>query len=212
MFKDRIDAGEKLAEALGKYRDDPDAVVLGLPRGGVVLAAVVADKLKIPLDVVCPRKIGFPFNKEYAIGAITETGEFIQSGSFSYDGISESYLENEIAVEMEKAQRRLTMFRRGRPPRNLKEITVILVDDGLATGLTMRAAIITVQREGAKKIVIAVPVAPGETVAAFKELVDEVICLEIPFEFQAVGQFYRDFRQVEDGEVVALMTKGGVNG
>lgn len=206
IFNDRQDAGLKLAEALIAYQGDKEAIVLGLPRGGVVLAAVVAQKLGLSLDVVCPRKIGAPFNKEYAIGAITETGQLIADVTTMRGmEIAGEYLDQEITSERKQAQRRLALFRQGRPPRDLENKTVILVDDGLATGLTMKAAIQTVVDEGAAKVVVAVPVAPRETAMEIEDLVDEVYCLSTPQLFQAVGQFYRNFAQVEDDEVIALM-------
>jgi putative phosphoribosyl transferase len=213
MFADRIDAGKKLAQALQGYVGNADVIVLGLPRGGVVLAAVVADALDAPLDVICPRKIGYPYNKEFAIGAITEKGDFVKAGglSLAYD-VPQEYLEEEIALETVNAQRRLAVFRAGMPPRQLKGKVVILVDDGLATGLTMQAAVKSARQEGAAKIVVAVPVAPREVVAMFKRLVDEAVCLEMPFNFQAVGQFYGNFAQVEDDEVVAILNGMRGNG
>lgn len=206
MFLDRTDAANQLSELLKKYQELDNGVVIGLPRGGVVLAAVVARKLHLPLDVICPRKIGLPGNKEFAIGAITEKGELIADRDLieTY-GVSGVYLEREIGIEMAQAQRRLALFRQGLPPRNLKDRVVIIVDDGLATGMTMKAAVRMAQEEGAAKVVVAVPVAPPETIAVFEEMVDEVVCLLAPYDFHAVGQFYRDFAQVEDEEVVKLL-------
>jgi putative phosphoribosyl transferase len=206
IFKDREEAGLKLADALIAYRDDKDAVVLGLPRGGVVLAAAVAKKLHLPLDVICPRKIGAPFHKEFAIGAITETGQLVADVTTMRGlEISGEYLKREIEYEKEQAQRRLSLFRQGKPPRDLKDKITILVDDGLATGMTMKAAIQTAKEEGSLKVVVAVPVAPRETVSEIEALVDEIYCLSTPAFFQAVGQFYQNFTQVEDGEVLDLM-------
>lgn len=206
IFKDRKDAAIKLALALSTFKDNPDTIVLGLPRGGVVLAAEIARHLHLPLDVICPRKIGAPYHKEYAIGAITETGEFItNNGTIEELGVSGLYLEKEIEAERKQAQRRLVLFRQGKPPRNLEDKCVILVDDGLATGLTMKAAILGVKQEGAGKVVVAIPVAPAETVQRLEEMVDEVYCLSTPMLFQAIGQFYEDFSQVEDEEVIELM-------
>ncbi len=206
LFKDRKEAGLKLAQVLSSYKDSKDTIVLGLPRGGVVLAAEIARQLHIPLDIICPRKIGAPFNKEYAIGAITETGELVtNNGTADELGVSGLYLEREIEEERAQAQRRLALFRKGKPTRDLENKCVILVDDGLATGLTMKAAILGARQEGADKIVVAVPVAPTETLHAIKELVDKIYCLSTPASFQAIGQFYYDFRQVEDEEVVELM-------
>lgn len=206
IFRDRKDGGEQLAQELLKYRNLPEVVVLGLPRGGVVTAFEVAKALHLPLDIICPRKIGAPFNPELAIGAITETGE----GVFHYDlisrlGVSERYIQQEVEKEKKQAQRRLTLFRKNRPKINLEGKTVILVDDGLATGATMQAAIKSAKAEGAAKVVVAIPVAPPDTYDKIQEMVDEIIALSTPSFFQAVGQFYEDFSQTEDEEVVELL-------
>jgi putative phosphoribosyl transferase len=207
IFRDRQDGGQQLAQALLKYRNFPDTVVLGLPRGGVVTAFEVAKALHLPLDITCPRKIGAPFNPEYAIGAITETGE----GVFHDDllarlGVSEQYIQQEVEKEKKQAQRRLSIFRKNRPKINLAGKTVIIVDDGLATGATMQAAIKSVKAEGAEKVVVAVPVAPSDTYEKIVNDVDEIIVLSTPSFFQAVGQFYQDFSQTEDEEVIKLLS------
>lgn len=208
LFANRIEAGKLLAKALIKYKKNSDAIILGLPRGGVVVAYEVAKELQLPLDITCPRKIGAPFSLEYAIGAITETGEGIFNDEVirRYD-ISKEYLHDAIETEKQKARHRLDIFRKGLPPRVLKGKTVILIDDGLATGFTMKAAIQSVKSEGAKKIVVAVPVAPSDTVEELEPMVDELIVLSTPMYFQAIGQFYRDFTQVEDEEVEQIMKK-----
>jgi putative phosphoribosyl transferase len=206
LFKDRTDAGKKLADELLEYENIPDGLVIGLPRGGVVLAVEVAKRLKLPLDVVCPRKIGAPFNPEYAIGAITETGEGIfNEEAISYLDISEEHVKETVEREKQQAKRRLELFRKGRPPRDFQDKVVIIVDDGIATGSTMKAAIKSIQSEGAQKIVCAVPVSPPDTHSEISSMVDHMVCLHTPRSFQAVGQFFEDFRPTEDEDVADIM-------
>lgn len=207
-FYDRQEAGKKLARALEKYTNQKETFVIGLPRGGVVTAYEVASHLHLPLDIVCPRKIGAPFNPEYAIGAITETGEgILDEKVIAGYGIPQAYIQETIEKEKQLAQHRLQHFRQNRPPRDVKGKTVIIVDDGLATGSTMKAAIKTIQSEGASHIVVAVPVAPSHTVREIKHLGVEVVCLHAPDEFWAVGEFYSFFSQTEDDEVVDLLQR-----
>lgn len=206
IFKDRKDAGKQLFPLLKNYQDDPDTIVIGLPRGGVVTAYEISHALHLPLDIVCPRKIGAPQNPELAIGAITETGE----GNYNARlieilGVSEGYLKRKVEEEKKIAQHRLNLYRSNRPPRNLKGKKVILVDDGLATGATMKAAIKTVQAEEAEKIIVAVPVSPIETLQEIEDEVDEVVCLSTPVSFAAVGQFYEEFWATTDEEVIKLL-------
>lgn len=206
LFLDRFDAGRQLIQKLKKYSNDPKAIVLALPRGGVLTGYEVAKGLHLPLDITCPRKIGAPGNPEYAIGAITETGE----GIFHDDAIAqleipEGYLEQKVEEEKEVAKRRLNLYRQNRPPRNIKGKTVLLVDDGLATGATMQAAIASVKKEGAGKIVVAVPVSPPHTLSELKGEADETVCLMTPPGFYAVGQFYQDFMPIGDQEVIRLL-------
>lgn len=205
-YKDRNEAGQKLAEELIAYKGQKDTVVLGLPRGGVVLAFEVAQTLNLPLDVTCPHKIGAPHQRELAIGAITESGE----GHFNEQlcrtlGVSEKYIADETKRRAAEAKSRMSLYRPGMEPRNLKHKTVIIVDDGLATGATMKAAILSVRAEHPKKIVAAVAVSPPDTLEEIRELADEVICPYAPASFQAVGQFYDNFAQVTDDEVIELM-------
>jgi putative phosphoribosyl transferase len=206
IFKNREEAGKQLVSLLKHYENDPQAVVLGMPRGGVVTAYEVARGLQLPLDVVCPRKIGAPFNPELAIGAITETGEGIfDERLITHLNVSQDYINRTVANEKAQAQKRLTLYRKNLPKISLEGKTAILVDDGLATGSTMRAAIRSVRAEGADKITVAVPVSPPDTFRLIQEEVDEAICLSTPTFFQAVGQFYEDFSQVEDEEVIDLL-------
>lgn len=181
IFQDRRDAGQKLAEALQKYANDPNAIVIALPRGGVVVGYEIAKKLSLPLDIVSPRKIGAPMNPEYAIGAITETGKGILSTSIIESlGIPQSYITEEIEKEKKEALRRLNTYRSSSTPRNVKNKRVIIVDDGLATGSTMLAAIETLKAEGAKQIIVAVPVGPLDTIDRIRAQVDDVVCLTTP--------------------------------
>ena len=206
IFKDRIEAGEALAHMLQKYKNQEDVIVIGLPRGGIPVAYQVAEELHLPLDLVCPRKIGAPMNKEFAIGAITETGKGIfDANTIARLHIPQEYIDREVENEKRRAQRRLETYRQGQPPRDLKGKTVIIIDDGLATGSTMKAAIHSTRSEGAAAIVVAVPVSPPDTLEEIQEIVDEVICLDAPLFFQAVGQFYEDFSPTSDDEVIELM-------
>ena len=206
MFRDRVEAGELLAHALKAYDKNPKAIVLGLPRGGVVTAYAVAKKLTLPLDILSLRKIGAPQNPELALGAVSATGEiFLNEDLISHLGVPEGALASKIKSERERALERYERFRKGREPLHLEGKTVILVDDGLATGATMQAAILTAKAQGAARVVLAVPVAAPESLEEVKDNADEEVCLNTPFFFQAVGQFYEDFSQVEDEEVISLL-------
>jgi putative phosphoribosyl transferase len=208
VFENRIDAGRQLAVALEKYKNTENAVILALPRGGVVVGFEVAKVLNLPLDIVVPRKIGAPGNPEFAIGAITETGEGIfDKTTITAYGINQEYIDNTVAAEKKEAERRLKTYRGARPPLDLKNKIVIIVDDGLATGLTMRAAIKTVKKYGAQKIVVAIPVTPPDTAEIIKKEVDEIIYLDAPPFFGAVGAFYEEFGQTTDEEVVELLER-----
>lgn len=206
FFRDRREAGEKLAEALVKYKDSAETVVLGLPRGGVVVAAQISRRLNLPLDIVVPRKIGAPGNPEYAIGAITETGEAVLNEAET-TMVSQDWLKKEMAKEKQEAERRLKTYRAGRPSQEIKGQTVILVDDGVATGWTMRAAIKSVKIKKPAKIIVAVPHGAAESLEILKKEADEVVALFVPDWYGAVGAFYRDFGQTSDEEVVELMEK-----
>jgi len=208
IFKNRQEAGQKLAEKLKEFKSQKNTIILALPRGGVVTAFEIAKELNLPLDLVIPRKIGAPDNEEYAIGAITETGE----GIFNQEAIdslsvSKEYLDKKVAAEKKEATRRLKTYRQDRPALNLKNKTVIIVDDGIATGLTMRAAIKSVKEKKAKKVIVAVPVSAQDSLKIIEKEVDQVICLDAPLFFGAVGAFYRDFGQTTDEEVIELMKK-----
>lgn len=206
QFRDRLHAAEELAQALESLNHLDEAVVLGLPRGGVVLAKVIAKKFSLPLDIEAPRKIGAPDNPELALGAIGEkgTGFFDQELIAAY-GIDQNYLDTEIEKERQEISRRLTTYRDGKPALDLKNKTVIIVDDGIATGATMMAAVRSVKAKGATKVIVAVPVGAADSVAKIKKEANVIICLDQPWFFVAIGNFYDSFEQVNDQEVIDLL-------
>jgi putative phosphoribosyl transferase len=205
VFVDRRDAGEQLATLLFPLAG-PDVVILGIPRGGVEVAAVVADMLGAPLDVVIPRKVGAPGNPELGLGAVAEGVEVIDDRLLRVLGVSERYLRREIARQQEEIARRSALYRGGRPAVPLAGKTVIVVDDGVATGGTAVAALRKARRDGASKVIFAVPVAPRETLDRLEREADEVRVLAFPEPFHAVGQWYEEFGQVSDGRVMELLS------
>jgi len=208
IFKDRTDAGQKLAEKLEDYKGKKNVLILALPRGGVVVAYEIAKKLNLPLDLVVPRKIGAPGNEEYAIGAITETGEGIfDDAAINMLRVPKEYLDKKIAEEKKEARRRLKEYRKGRAPLKLKNKIIIIIDDGLATGLTMRAAIKSVKKQRVKQIIVAIPVTAKDSLKVIQEEADKVIYLDAPSYFGAVGAFYENFDQTTDQEVIEIMKK-----
>jgi putative phosphoribosyl transferase len=210
MFESREAAGEKLAEKLLSYAHRKDVIVLGLPRGGVVVAKKVAEKLAVPLDILAVRKIGMPGNPELAIGAVTPDGQKFFDWSFiATIGIDEEYIKKSVEKEIGEAQRRVALYRAGRTDLHLHGKTVILVDDGVATGATIKVAIQSVKASGAQKIVVAVPVAPQSFIHTIKNKIDSIICLEVPDAFYAVGSYYKNFTQVDDDEVARLLKNEG---
>lgn len=206
IFKDRTDAGKQLAEKLAPYRDKADLIVLGLPRGGVTVAYEIAGALNCPLDILIVRKIGFPGNPELAAGAISETGTVVLNEDIvAAYGVSRAYLDRETARQKEEIARRITLYRGGKGVPPLAGKTVILVDDGVATGATAKAAISTLKQEKIAKLVVALPVASQEAEREIAPTVDEWVCLQTPAGFMAVGNYYYDFTQVEDEDVVAML-------
>lgn len=208
MFRDRRHAGELLALALVDYKNSDNTIVIGLPRGGVVLADVIAEELCLPLDVICPRKISIPYYPEFAIGAVDESGAIcLNDDAVQYLHVSDELIKQTALREMLEAKKRLVMFRKNKPLRHLQNKIVIIVDDGLATGYTMKAAIVTARREEAKKIIVAVPVSSRSAAEMIEKISDELISLTIPENFMAVGQFYVYFDQTQDQEVIQLLSK-----
>jgi len=209
VYKDRKDAGRQLAEKLSRYGDKTDVIVLGLPRGGVTVAYEIAKVLHCPLDILIVRKIGFPGNPELAAGAVSETGSVVFNENIvTAYGVSKAYLEQETARQQEEIARRITLYRGGAGVPLLEGKTVILVDDGVATGATLKAAISTLKEERLARLVVALPVASQSAEQELAAMADEWVCLQAPAGFMAVGQYYSDFTQVEDDDVVAMLNQG----
>ena len=211
MFRDRFDAGEALAERLREYAGRPDVAVLALPRGGVPVGYVVARELGVPLDVFVVRKLGTPGQPELAMGAIASGGvRVLNQDVVDSMGIPQWAIERVTRQEQEELERRERQYRGDRPPLDVRGKTVILVDDGLATGSSMRAAAAALRTAGAARIVIAVPVASPATCDQLRAEGNEVICANTPEPFFAVGQWYKDFSQTTDEEVRELLDRASL--
>jgi len=205
-FSNRTEAGRQLAEKLVKYAGRDDVIVLGLPRGGVPVACEVAKRLDAPLDVFIVRKLGVPGFEELAVGAIASGGvRVLNKDVFRALPNAEETIELITATETAELERREQEYRDGRPAPELRDRVVILVDDGLATGATMRAAVKALRQRDVAKIVVAVPVGPPDTCREVEDEADETVCLSMPEFFQAVGQYYEDFSQTSDDEVRELL-------
>lgn len=206
MFKDRADAGERLSEEIKKL-NPKDPVVLCIPRGGVVVGHRIAQELGAPLDLIIPRKIGSPLNPEVAIGAVAQDGStYFSEGHIAFLGIEKDQLKKMIEEEIKEIERRMSHYRGSINYPDFQGKTIVLVDDGVATGYTMLAA-----AEFSKKtlrpgtLIIAVPVAPQDTLEQLREMSDDVVCLSAPEDFCAVGQFYGTFEQTQDDEVLSIL-------
>jgi putative phosphoribosyl transferase len=205
-FQDRHDAGRALAERLAHYAGRSDLLVLALPRGGVPVGHEVARALGAPLDVFLVRKLGVPGQEELAMGALASGGVLVRNREvIDALGITDDELRDVAGHEQQELRRRERLFRGDRPPPAVAGRTVILVDDGLATGSTMRAAVAALRRMGPSRIVVAVPVGAGDTCAEFAAVADEVVCAQTPDPFMAVGMWYEDFTQTTDDEVRQLL-------
>jgi len=206
LFKDRQEAGKKLAVLLEKYAS-PQAIIYALPRGGVMVAKEIAEKIQVPLDLVMVRKIGHPYNPEYAIGAISETGVTLYNAAEKAT-VDNHWLKKEEIKEQAEAKRRRQKYVEGRAMISPKNKVAILVDDGIATGLSMFLAIKEIKKSQPQKIIVAIPVVPYDTLLKLRRKVDDVIYLEAPQLFLgAVGNYYDDFQQTEDEEVMAVFKK-----
>ena len=205
LFADRVDGGRRLARALERYRDAAGAIVLGLPRGGVPVAKAVAEHLQLPLDVYVVRKIGHPRQPELAIGAIASGGVMVSAPGMATGGLPAGVVEEVVARERAEIERRERAYRGDRPPLELADRTVIVVDDGLATGSTMLAAVRAIRAAGPERIVVAVPVGSTSACGALREVADQVVCLESPPYFRSVGEWYATFGQTSDAEVQAIL-------
>ena len=202
MFNDRADAGRQLAEKLRKY-SGANSILLAIPRGGVTVAYEISKELKIPVDVIIVRKVGHPYNPEYALGAVGVDGSFIHTAHGQ--GVSQEYIDSMVREKQSEAKERYLELRGDKPPIDLKDKIAILVDDGVATGSTMLMAVMLVKEKNPKKIVIAVPVAPPDTIKQLEKVADEVINLLAPYGFMAIGQYYRDFSQVSTEEAKRML-------
>jgi putative phosphoribosyl transferase len=203
-FRNRYDAGRRLAAALEQYRGDRP-VILGLPRGGVVVGYEIARALAAPLDVLIVRKLGAPGAEEYAIGAVAPGATLLNRQLIAALGVSEDYLQRVIVRETEEMIRRERVYRSNRPALPLEGRTVILVDDGLATGATAHAAVESLRRRKPKKIIFAAPVCSVDGAKALESVADGVVCLECPQDFGAVGFWYQEFAPTSDAEVIACL-------
>ena len=211
IFRDREDAGLRLAERLLRYREE-NPVVMALPRGGVPVGAEISRALNAPLDVVVARKLGAPGQPELAIGAVAPGGvQLINERVVRWLGIPEGWIEQAAEKELAEVQRRMQRFREGRPAPEVGDRTAILVDDGIATGMTASAAIRATRAAEPRRVVLAVPICAKETAEKLSREVDELVCLKMPEDLWAIGLWYRDFHQIPDEEVIDLLEKSRRN-
>jgi len=207
IFQNRIEAGKKLSHKLSKYQATKNLIVLGIPRGGIIVGKQLSQALDCPLDIIVTKKIGAPGNSELAIGAVGVVGKpVIDEELAERVGADENYLKSKILNLKSEIKRREKIFRRDKLPLNLKDKTVILTDDGVATGATMMAAVEIARQQNPKKIIVAVPVIAKDTLEKIESLADEVVFLDAPEMFFAVGQFYQDFSQITDEEVRKILS------
>lgn len=202
MFENRTDAATQLADKLLSLKSE-ELVVLAIPRGGLPIGSVLAKTLGAPLDVVLTKKLGHPYQKEYAIGAVSLDGLILSDAI----GIPKEYIEEETARIREVLKQRHRQYYKNRSPENLRDKTIIVVDDGVATGNTLLVTIGLVKKQEPKKIIVAIPVAPPSAIKLLESTpdIDEVVCLQVPHNFHAVGQFYEEFRQVSDQEAIRIL-------
>lgn len=208
MFHDRRDAALRLVRRLERFRDRADALVLAVPRGGLPVGGTLARELGLKLDVILTKKIGHPDNPEFAIGSVSLTDETLDEELVAREEIPARYLDAQIARIREGLRTRSRLYHGEGGPLPVAGTTVILTDDGAATGRTLLVAIDLLRREGAARIVVALPVAPPQAVALLRTRANEVVCLETPAEFLAIGEFYEDFSQVEDADAVRILRTG----
>ncbi|MDI6619248.1 MAG: phosphoribosyltransferase family protein [Clostridiales bacterium] len=210
MFKDRMDAGLKLADKLLKFKDE-DCVIIGIPRGGAIIARCIADKLKKPWDIIVSEKIGAPFNKEIAIGAVCQDGSYILNKNIiKYYGISRDYIDSETKKKVSDAAKRLKDYKGKTYFPDIDGKTVILSDDGIATGYTFTAAINSLKNHGAKRIIGAVPVASTEAINLLKKNIEGIVCAEVSEEFMSVRSFYENFKQNTDEDIINLFKQENI--
>ena len=207
IFKDRVDAAQKLAKKLEWIKKE-NPIILAIPSGGVVTGDVIAKILGLSLDIIVSRKVGAPHNPELAIGAVVHDGSFFPNSELiNALGIPKNYLDEKIAEQLEEIEHRLVKFR-GRTDYDLKNKTVVLVDDGIATGATVFVALEWIQKQKPKRVIVAIPVGPRDTIEKLSKMA-EVVVLDAPESFGAVGEFYQSFDQVEDYQVAEIMSSHG---
>ena len=214
-FADRTEAGRALAQRLSRMSLPPPIVVLALPRGGVPIGAEVARALNAPLDLLLVRKIGAPWQRELAVAAVVDGQPpdiVLDEETMAATGVDQAYVETEARQELQEIERRRRTYLRGRAPTSVEGATAIVVDDGIATGTTVRAALKALRRRNPARLVLAVPVAPSDTLAALRAEVDEIVCLAEPYPFHAIGLHYGDFHQVGDDEVLAALAAARATG
>ena len=206
MFKDRYEAGKRLADALTTYKNRKDTIILAIPRGALQVGEILHERLGLPLDIIITKKIPHPMNDEFAIGAVGPGGACFLNDP-SAIGVPMGYVERKIDEISKSIDERYKTYRGRKPIPNLDGKIVIIVDDGIATGSTMRIAMRMIRMQNPERIVVAAPVGPPEVVDMLKTEADEIVCLETPFPFFAIGQFYESFPQVEDEEAIAILRK-----
>ena len=213
LFEDRRDAGRQLSERLSELDLGDDILVLALPRGGVPVGYEVASALDAPLDIFVTRKIGAPGNPEFAIGAVASDGTLVLDENVIRGfGISDDYVETERKRQLDEVERRMAAYRGDRPRPEIRGRTIILVDDGVATGATVRASLQALRQSEPGRLILAVPIGPAQTIQELRSLADEVVVVATPEPFWAIGRFYRVFGQTSDEEVVQLLRVAGRNG
>lgn len=208
IYRDRFDAGRQLAEALEAFADHPDVLVLALPRGGVPVGFAIAQALHVPLDVLMVRKLGVPGREELAMGALASGGvRLLNDEIIAALEVTPEEIDAVVHAEQVELERREQLYRAGRPAPDVRDKVLILVDDGLATGSTMRAAVATLRRQGPARVIVAVPVGSSDTCAELRREADDVICIRTPEPFYAVGMWYSNFSQTSDTEVCQLLAR-----
>lgn len=203
MFKDRFDAAYQLAQQLQPYAHNPEVIILAIPRGGIELGYVLARELHCPLDIILSKKIGYPGNPEYAIGAVSLKHIYVDP-EFEHSPAFKHHIAEQATEIRALLQERATLYYKDKKPHSLTNKIVIVIDDGVATGSTLLATLQLIKEEKPSKIIVALPVAPRQALAKLERVADEVVCLQVPQLFFSVGQFYKNFNQVEDQEAIRL--------
>lgn len=204
-FTDRFAAAKELSKKLQKYKEDKNTIILAIPRGGLQTGYILAKELNLPLDIVLTKKIGYPGNREYAIGAVSLKSYIVDESMVKTGKVSQEYIERKVVEIRKFLEERYKRYRGDKEPCTVRGKTVIITDDGVATGKTILAAIDLLREDDPKKIIVAVPVGPPDTINHLKMKADEVVCVLVPEMFYAIGQFYSDFTQVEDEEAIRIL-------